>query len=66
MSFASFPKILAGEESGYVLAGRLELVAGSSEYAAEAGDSIHLRTEMPSQWKNPGSETANMLWLKIN
>jgi transcriptional regulator with XRE-family HTH domain len=55
-----------GEEFGYVLAGRLKLVAGGSEYAAEAGDAIHLQAEMPSQWKNPGSETARMLWLKIN
>ena len=54
-----------GEEFGYVLAGRLELVAGSSEHAAQAGDAIHLTSEMPSQWRNPVSETARLLWLKI-
>ena len=55
-----------GEEFGYVLTGRLKLMAGGLEYAPEAGDAIQLRAEMPSQWKNPGSETARMLWLKIN
>ena len=55
-----------GKEFGYVLSGRLELVVGNSEYAAEAGEATHLRTKMPSQWKNTESETARMLWLKIN
>jgi len=55
-----------GEEFGYVLAGRVKLVAAGSEHAAGPGDAIHLRADMPSQWKNPGNETARMLWLKIN
>ena len=54
------------EEFGYVLAGRLNLVLGSSEYAAEAGDAVHLKADMPSQWRNPREATARMLWLKIN
>jgi transcriptional regulator with XRE-family HTH domain len=55
-----------GEEFGYVLVGRLELAVGSLEYAAEAGDAIQLRADMPSRWRNPGDETARLLWLKIN
>jgi len=29
------------------------------------GNAIHLTSEMPSQWRNPVSETARLLWLKI-
>ena len=54
-----------GEEMGYVISGHLEMKLGTSPATARSGDLIHLRSEMPSQWKNPGPETARLLWIKI-
>lgn len=54
-----------GEEFGYVLAGELQVKIGSSREKLTAGDVVYLTTEIPSQWKNTGTETARMIWLKI-
>ncbi len=54
-----------GEEIGYLTAGRLELKIGKAAYTLRAGDVIYLTSEIPSQWKNPVSETAKLLWIKI-
>lgn len=54
-----------GEEMGYVISGHLEMKLGAAPATARSGDLIHLRSEMPSQWKNPGPETARLLWIKI-
>ncbi|MFW5930851.1 MAG: helix-turn-helix domain-containing protein [Desulfosalsimonas sp.] len=66
---ASLPShffIHKGEEFGYMLAGKLQVQLGSSAVStARAGDVIYLKSEMPSQWHNPGSTAARVLWLKI-
>lgn len=54
-----------GEEVGYVLSGRLQMKLGAATNTARPGDLIYLRSEMPSQWTNPGNATARLLWLKI-
>ena len=30
------------------------------------GDLVYLTVDTPSGWKNPGRETACLLWLKLN
>lgn len=54
-----------GEEIGYVLSGRLQMEIDRTLYKARPGDLIYLTAETPSRWKNPGSETARLLWIKI-
>lgn len=54
-----------GQEFGYVLSGKLVLQMKQGLYTAEAGDAIHLISEVPQSWKNPGPEPARLLWIKI-
>ncbi len=54
-----------GEEMGYLLSGRLDLVVHNTTHKARAGDVIYLTSEFPSQWKNPGSSWAKLLWIKL-
>ncbi|MBU1172813.1 MAG: helix-turn-helix domain-containing protein [Proteobacteria bacterium] len=54
-----------GEEMGYMLSGKLSLTTGKATYTAKAGDVIYLKSEMPSQWVNPGPGNAKLLWIKI-
>lgn len=53
-----------GEEIGYVLSGKLNMVISNATYTIRAGDVIYLTAEMPSQWKNPGPNVARLLWIK--
>lgn len=54
-----------GEEVGYVLAGQLQVTVNNAIHSAGAGDVIYLTSEIPSQWKNVGSETVRLFWLKV-
>lgn len=54
-----------GGEIGYLLSGKLQMKAGTATYVIRPGDVISLKQEMPSQWKNTGTVSARMLWLKI-
>ena len=54
-----------GEEVGYMLSGKLQLKLEKAVYTVRAGDVIYLTNEMPSQWKNPGSGLARILWIKV-
>lgn len=54
-----------GDEVGYLLTGKLQLKLQKAVYTVRAGDIIYLTSEMPSQWKNPGTGVARLLWLKI-
>ena len=54
-----------GDEIGYLLSGKLQLKMGKAVHQARAGDVIYLTSEMPSQWKNPGTSSARLLWIKI-
>ena len=53
-----------GEEMGYVLSGKLRMSVNKATYTVRAGDVIYLTSEMPNQWKNPGPNTARLLWIK--
>lgn len=54
-----------GEELGYILSGKLEMKMGATSSTARTRDLIYLRSEMPIQWKNPGTSPARLLWIKI-
>ncbi len=54
-----------GEETGYVLSGSLKMVSQNETYNLEAGDTIYLKTVIPSQWVNTGPEMVKLLWLKV-
>jgi transcriptional regulator with XRE-family HTH domain/KaiC/GvpD/RAD55 family RecA-like ATPase len=55
-----------GEELGYVLTGEFEFNIGHTAHSARTGDVIYFTTQMPSRWKNIGSEVGRMLWVKIS
>jgi len=54
-----------GEELGYLLSGELEVKVQGVSHGVRLGDVIYLASDMPSEWKNPGSETARLLWIKV-
>ena len=54
-----------GEEMGYVLHGSLELQIENRYHRAEVGDVVYLSSAFPTQWKNVGSGTARLLWIKM-
>ncbi len=54
-----------GEELGYVLKGRLELKLDGMMQSAREGDLIYLSSEIPAEWRNPGQDAAQLLWIKI-
>jgi transcriptional regulator with XRE-family HTH domain/KaiC/GvpD/RAD55 family RecA-like ATPase len=54
-----------GEEVGYLLSGRLQMVVEKAVYKLKAGDVIYLTSEMPNQWINPGPGVAKLIWLKL-
>ena len=54
----------AGEEFVYLLQGSLEIVLGDSErYLLERGESLYYPSTMEHRWRNPGTETAQALWV---
>jgi transcriptional regulator with XRE-family HTH domain len=53
-----------GEELVYVLAGSLLYDVDGHAYRLEAGDCLHLRTDLPHHWANPGTEPAEALWVR--
>lgn len=52
-----------GEEVGYVLEGRLELVVDGVSYALFPGDAFSFRSELAHSYSNPGAVTARILWV---
>ncbi|MEJ2719265.1 MAG: cupin domain-containing protein, partial [Deltaproteobacteria bacterium] len=54
-----------GQEIGYVISGRLQMVVDKVAYKLRSGDLIYLTSEIPSQWKNPGPSVARLLWIKL-
>jgi transcriptional regulator with XRE-family HTH domain len=64
----SFPAhffIHKGDEIGYVLSGELQINLEKSSYTVRAGDLIYLTNELPSLWKNTGTDVARLIWIKI-
>jgi len=54
-----------GEEVGYLLSGRLQMIVDKAVYKLKVGDVVYLTSEMPNQWINPGPGGAKLIWLKI-
>ncbi|MCX7823013.1 MAG: helix-turn-helix domain-containing protein [Syntrophobacterales bacterium] len=54
-----------GEELGYVLRGKLQMTVRGRVQIVSRGDTIFLSSEIPSQWKNVGQGTAQLLWIKV-
>lgn len=54
-----------GEEFGYLLSGKLQMVLDKAVYNLKSGDVVFLTSEMPTQWYNPGPSVARILWLKV-
>lgn len=52
-----------GEELGFVLEGRLELVVDNVVYLVSAGDSFFFRSSLPHGYRNKGREPARILWV---
>jgi len=54
-----------GDEIGYLLSGRLQVKVEKAVYTLRSGDVIYLTSEMPAQWRNPGTTIARLLWIKV-
>ncbi len=54
-----------GEELGYLLKGTLQFKMKNSAYTVRSGEVIYLTRDVPTQWKNPGSASARLLWIKL-
>ena len=50
------------EETGYVVAGTLDLEIGGTWFRLEAGDSFRIKEE-PFRWRNAGDEEAVAIWI---
>ncbi len=54
-----------GEEMGYLLSGRLQLRMKGQSISLRPGELVHLTSEVPQGWSNPGRTTARLLWFQI-
>jgi transcriptional regulator with XRE-family HTH domain len=54
-----------GEELVYLLSGSLEFEIDGT-YRLGPGDSLHLRTDRPHRWRNPGSRPAKAVWISLH
>lgn len=52
-----------GEEFGYVICGKLQLVVGDAVYHLEAGDCFLFPSPLPHGYRNTGTEMARVLWV---
>ncbi len=55
-----------GEEVGYLLTGRLEVCVRGEVHKMMPGDVICLTSDIPTLWKNIGSDNVRLLWIKIS
>ena len=54
-----------GEELGYLISGRLQMTIDNHSYDVNQGDTIHLPSNTPGQWRNTGETVAELLWIKV-
>jgi transcriptional regulator with XRE-family HTH domain len=54
----------AGEEFGFVLAGKLTISVGDEQFVLDAGDSIHYDALQPHCWTNEGDEPCAVIWSR--
>jgi len=55
-----------GEEFGYLIQGRLEVIIEDRVHALETGDSIYFNSGQRHKFNNPGTEQAIGLWVMIS
>ena len=53
----------AGEEVGYVLHGRIELMVDGRRFALGPGDSFVFGSDLPHAYRNIGDEPASIFWV---
>ena len=53
----------AGEEVGYVLNGRIELLVDGRRFALAPGDSFVFGSDLPHAYRNIGDEPASIFWV---
>ncbi len=54
-----------GEELGYLLEGELKTIINNTAYSVQQGETIYLKSDNPTEWTNPGTDTVRLLWIKI-
>ena len=54
-----------GEALVFVLEGALEFDVDGRAYRLTEGDALHLRTDRPHHWENPGAVPARALWVSV-
>lgn len=52
-----------GEECGYVLEGRLELVVDAETYLLGPGNSFFFNSDRPHSYRNPGTAVTRVIWI---
>ncbi len=52
-----------GEEVGYVLSGKVEIVVDGREYLLNEGDSFHFRSELSHSYRSIGDKEAKVIWV---
>jgi transcriptional regulator with XRE-family HTH domain len=55
-----------GEQIGFVLKGSLELWVGDRVILLQEGDSFCYASSTPRRWRNPGSQTTEVIWAISN
>lgn len=53
----------SGEDLVHVLDGRLEMTSGTQAYVLRKGDTLHVLTNRPLSWSNPGKRAARLFWV---
>lgn len=53
-----------GEELVYLLSGELEFEVDKT-FLLRQGDALHLRTDCPHRWRNPGARPARAVWISL-
>lgn len=54
-----------GEELGYLLSGRLEMIIDNHIHQVNPGDTVFLQKNIPGQWRNVSEGVAELLWFKV-
>lgn len=52
-----------GEEFGYVLQGKVNLIHGDEEYVLKSGDTFYLKGDRTHYFKNLDHDSATILWV---
>ncbi len=55
-----------GEEFGYLLSGRLEVIIQNRTHALDGGDLVYLTVDTPTRWENPDHNPARLLWVTLS